>query len=112
MKITGGCYCGNIRYEAEGEPIMRGLCLCRECQYISGGGANVALAMPMDSSIDGVQSVVMRSHRAGTSLCLSSAASSACCPKDEMAAAVWCRWCARLSSGSRRGTSSNFSAIQ
>ncbi|MFT4613322.1 MAG: hypothetical protein ACI9NT_000460 [Bacteroidia bacterium] len=46
MKITGGCYCGNVRYEAEGEPLMRGLCLCRECQYISGGGANVALAMP------------------------------------------------------------------
>jgi len=46
MKITGGCYCKKIRYEAEGEPLMRGLCCCRECQYISGGGANVALAMP------------------------------------------------------------------
>ena len=46
MKVSGGCYCGNIRYEAEGEPVMRGLCHCRECQYISGGGANVALAMP------------------------------------------------------------------
>ena len=47
MKITGGCYCKKIRYEAEGEPLMRGLCHCRECQYISGGGANVALAMPL-----------------------------------------------------------------
>ena len=26
---------------------MRGLCHCRECHYISGGAANVALAMPM-----------------------------------------------------------------
>ena len=26
---------------------MRGLCHCRECQYISGGAANVALAMPI-----------------------------------------------------------------
>lgn len=46
MKVTGGCYCGNLRYEAEGEPVMRGLCHCRECQYFSGGGANVAMAMP------------------------------------------------------------------
>ena len=46
MKVTGGCYCKKVRYEAEGDPIMRGLCLCRECQYISGGGANVAMVMP------------------------------------------------------------------
>lgn len=50
MTITGGCYCQTVRYEAEGDPVMRGLCLChchcRECQYISGGAANVALAMP------------------------------------------------------------------
>ena len=46
MKVSGGCYCGNVRYEAEGEPIMRALCHCRECQYLTGGGANVAMAMP------------------------------------------------------------------
>ncbi len=48
MKITGGCYCKAVRYESEGEPMMRGLCHCRECQYISGGAANVALAMPSE----------------------------------------------------------------
>lgn len=47
MKITGSCYCKKVRYEAAEEPVMRGLCHCRECQYISGGAANVALAMPM-----------------------------------------------------------------
>ncbi|MCB1842467.1 MAG: GFA family protein [Halioglobus sp.] len=47
MQVSGGCYCGKVRYEAEGEPVMRGLCHCRECQYITGGGANVALAMPL-----------------------------------------------------------------
>ncbi|MEP5566311.1 MAG: GFA family protein [Halioglobus sp.] len=46
MKFSGGCYCGQVRYEAEGDPLMRGQCHCRECQYISGGSANVIIAMP------------------------------------------------------------------
>ena len=49
MKITGGCYCGKVRYEAQGDPMMKAQCHCRECQYISGGSANVIMAMPLDS---------------------------------------------------------------
>lgn len=37
---TGGCYCGAIRYEAEGEPQAQLQCHCRECQYITGGHPN------------------------------------------------------------------------
>jgi hypothetical protein len=46
MNVEGGCYCGALRYQSEGEPLMKVQCHCRECQYISGGHANVVMAMP------------------------------------------------------------------
>ncbi len=47
MKLEGGCYCGALRYEAEGEPMMQAQCHCRECQYITGGSPNLFIAMPV-----------------------------------------------------------------
>ena len=47
MIFEGGCYCGAVRYRAEGEPMMKGQCHCRECQFITGGEPNVFLAMPV-----------------------------------------------------------------
>ncbi len=48
MKLEGGCYCGALRYTAEGEPAMKAQCHCRECQYISGGAPNLFMLMPAD----------------------------------------------------------------
>jgi hypothetical protein len=47
MRLEGGCYCHNLRYVAEGEPMMNAQCHCRECQYITGGSPNVFIAMPI-----------------------------------------------------------------
>lgn len=46
--ITGGCYCGALKYEAKGEPMMKGQCHCRECQYFAGGSPNVLMGMAAD----------------------------------------------------------------
>ena len=48
MSLTGGCYCGQLRYEAAGQPQMRIQCPCRECQHISGGAPNLVMGMPKD----------------------------------------------------------------
>ena len=40
MKISGGCYCGAIKYESLGDIQASIQCHCRECQYITGGHPN------------------------------------------------------------------------
>jgi hypothetical protein len=37
-----------VRYVAEGEPILKAQCHCRECQYIAGGAPNMFMLMPPD----------------------------------------------------------------
>lgn len=36
MKITGGCHCGQITYEAQADPDNTLICHCTDCQVISG----------------------------------------------------------------------------
>ena len=47
MKISGGCYCGAIKYESLGDIQASIQCHCRECQYITGGNPNVIMIMPL-----------------------------------------------------------------
>jgi hypothetical protein len=48
MNSEGGCYCGELRYRINAEPLGKGMCFCRECQHISGGGPNIVLMVPAD----------------------------------------------------------------
>jgi hypothetical protein len=46
MNFEGGCYCGAVRYRAEGDAVFKGQCHCRECQYITGGAPNLVMGVP------------------------------------------------------------------
>lgn len=36
MKLTGGCHCGEVRYEVEGDPLTHALCHCTDCRRHAG----------------------------------------------------------------------------
>ena len=66
MKIEGGCYCKEVRYESDGEIGMRAQCFCRECQYITGGDSVLIIGVPEEgfSSHEGrAQGVQAQRHR-------------------------------------------------
>ena len=44
MKVTGGCQCGQITYEAEVDPATVRVCHCTDCQKLTGTAfrANIA----------------------------------------------------------------------
>jgi hypothetical protein len=45
-RYTGGCLCGALRYEAEGEPKASGHCYCGDCRKASGSGFIPFMAFP------------------------------------------------------------------
>ena len=46
VKRSGGCLCGNVRYECAGEPHFALQCHCRDCQRQSGAAHVAAVRMP------------------------------------------------------------------
>ena len=48
-KVTGGCHCGRVRYEAEAFLAEAYYCHCRMCQKSSGAPAQIAVFVAPDS---------------------------------------------------------------
>ncbi len=46
---TGGCLCGAVRFEADGEPTSQGYCFCGDCRKASGSGFIPFLLFPAAS---------------------------------------------------------------
>jgi hypothetical protein len=43
MKISGGCHCGSITYEADIDPDTVAVCHCTDCQTLSGSAFRVVV---------------------------------------------------------------------
>ena len=46
--ISGGCLCGEVRYETSAEPMIAGQCQCVDCRKSSGSGHCSHLGVPED----------------------------------------------------------------
>lgn len=49
MSMTGGCLCGQVRYEIKAEPVMTAVCHCKNCQRQAGTLASVIIGLPEDA---------------------------------------------------------------
>ncbi|HKU72146.1 MAG TPA: GFA family protein, partial [Burkholderiales bacterium] len=48
MKVDGGCYCGNIKFEAEIDPDGVRICHCTDCQHLTGSAFRVNVSVAKD----------------------------------------------------------------
>ena len=46
LPFTGGCVCGEVRYECSARPLMMLKCHCRDCQQVSGGAYAPVVIVP------------------------------------------------------------------
>jgi hypothetical protein len=47
--FTGGCLCGNVRFEASGRPYRVGLCHCLDCRKHHGALFHASAIFPQDA---------------------------------------------------------------
>lgn len=48
-KITGACFCGNVKYEIADDILKTGVCHCHSCQKLTGGAAWPFLVVKSDA---------------------------------------------------------------
>lgn len=64
--LKGGCLCGRVTYEAQGEPLMVGHCHCVDCRKTSGTGHGTHVALTERSvRIDGETTAYRRAADSG-----------------------------------------------
>jgi hypothetical protein len=69
--LTGGCFCGNIRYEGEGVPFHPTVCHCADCRRATGAPMVAWFSLPRASFrfTAGTPAVFASSDRGRRSFC-------------------------------------------
>ena len=49
LPITGGCFCGALRYEINKQPFGQANCHCRSCQHATGGAYAPVMLVPTEA---------------------------------------------------------------
>ena len=66
MKVTGGCHCGQITYEAEVDPATVRVCHCTDCQTLSGTAfRTVVSAKKSDFKLFGQPKIYVKTAESG-----------------------------------------------
>lgn len=50
MKRSGGCNCGQVRYEVDGDPIRVGICHCETCRKETGSAFSFVGSWPKENA--------------------------------------------------------------
>jgi hypothetical protein len=71
MKITGGCHCGHISYEAEVDPGTVRVCHCADCQKLTGTAfrSNVANVPGTFALTGGAPTIYVKTAESGNKRC-------------------------------------------
>ena len=69
MTVTGHCFCGQVRYSIQAEPIAARMCWCRDCQYIASGSATVNVLFPDEAvRFEGVITTLVKTADSGNTV--------------------------------------------
>src|ERR1700688_4594945 len=68
--VSGGCLCGALRYEADGQPAHAGYCFCADCRKASGSGFIPFMGYAADAVCftGETRQAVSRAYRGGESV--------------------------------------------
>lgn len=62
---SGGCLCGQVRFQLTGEPVAARLCWCRDCQHLAGNGTANAMFPSERIAFTGELSAFVRTAESG-----------------------------------------------